>query len=273
MNYNLHIIREISDRLMSCIHELYVEDHYIYVTSTMIDGIIKYDLNTGKSIQQFWPRNMKRIKRDLKLESINFNINNEDNRYFYKKYYIEKYSKEPSHLHLNAAFKWNDNLYALLNNHKAVINLSKDKVIFVDKKLRAPHNLIITNEGIAIINNSLEKKIMFYNILNGEKIDEINLLQYKEIKKIISKAIRQENSKDRIKKMIKLKLHRYLPQQINLLSAYCYVRGLDLVESKLFIGISPSSIICIDIKSKRLIDIFNYTLDFNNAIHGLKVIK
>jgi hypothetical protein len=50
-----------------------------------------------------------------------------------------------------------------------------------------------------------------------------------------------------------------------------FVRGLDLVGDHLFIGISPAAILCIDWRSEKLIDVFNYSSDIRMAVHGLKV--
>jgi hypothetical protein len=50
-----------------------------------------------------------------------------------------------------------------------------------------------------------------------------------------------------------------------------FVRGLDRVGDRLFVGISPASILCIDIGSGGLLDSYQYDGDVRVCVHGLKV--
>ncbi len=50
------------------------------------------------------------------------------------------------------------------------------------------------------------------------------------------------------------------------------LRGLDKLGKLLFLGISPATILCIDVESGELIDYYSYSTDVNACIHGIKVV-
>jgi hypothetical protein len=50
-----------------------------------------------------------------------------------------------------------------------------------------------------------------------------------------------------------------------------FARGLQVIGDRLYVGVSPASIICIDWPSGRLLDAFQYTDKVTTAVHGLVV--
>ena len=50
-----------------------------------------------------------------------------------------------------------------------------------------------------------------------------------------------------------------------------FVRGMDLMDSFLFIGVSPASILQIDIQKNKLTDIYTFSNDVNVCVHGIKI--
>ena len=50
-----------------------------------------------------------------------------------------------------------------------------------------------------------------------------------------------------------------------------FVRGMDLHEELLFIGISPASVLCVNWITGELVDTFQYSQDVRKAVHGVKV--
>ena len=51
-----------------------------------------------------------------------------------------------------------------------------------------------------------------------------------------------------------------------------FVRGLDFAEDRLFVGISPATILCIDWDRGELVDHYNYSQNVHVCVHGLKVL-
>ncbi len=60
---------------------------------------------------------------------------------------------------------------------------------------------------------------------------------------------------------------KYIKQHV---SRPLFIRGLDIVGNNLFVGLSPATIICIDYKTGKMIDAFNYSSNVLNCVHGLK---
>nr|BAL58299.1 hypothetical protein HGMM_F55G01C27 [uncultured Chloroflexota bacterium] len=52
-----------------------------------------------------------------------------------------------------------------------------------------------------------------------------------------------------------------------------FLRGMAAVDTHLFVGLSPATIVELDLESGRLVDFFNYSPDLAHTIHGLAVEK
>ncbi len=51
-----------------------------------------------------------------------------------------------------------------------------------------------------------------------------------------------------------------------------FVRGMDIKNDLLFVGISPASILCLNWQTGKLVDVFDYSDDIRIAVHGLKLV-
>ena len=49
------------------------------------------------------------------------------------------------------------------------------------------------------------------------------------------------------------------------------LRGMDRVGDRLFLGLSPAAVVCLDLRSRDLVDTFRYSRDVRVCVHGLKV--
>jgi len=50
-----------------------------------------------------------------------------------------------------------------------------------------------------------------------------------------------------------------------------FVRGLDLADNHIFVGISPATILCVNYQTGELVDLFPFSDDVRVCIHGLKI--
>jgi len=49
-----------------------------------------------------------------------------------------------------------------------------------------------------------------------------------------------------------------------------FVRGLELInDGRVLVGVSPASILEIDLHAKKLLDFYRYSSDVGDAVHGL----
>ena len=259
--------RTISHPLMACLHEIFVEhNQYIWVSSTMIDAALKYDLSSGQLIQEFWPRDMKNIQFRLNLKPTKID-QAEDNRYIYREFFNNKNASDFSHLHLNAVSVYNSEVFALFNEKGVIANLSRDEILIQDNSIKSCHNLII-RQGKAFVNDTIGKRVMIYDVKKQALIKEIDLMGFKEILELQATAMLKYNFKPKqiLKNLlVKAKLKRKTKADI------IFIRGMDMINEDLFIGISPASIVHINWEKEMLYDLFTYSLDPKYAVHGLKV--
>jgi len=260
-DYKLNHKKDISHPLLASIHETFSQgDGMIWVTSTSIDAVLGLDLRqNGHMFQQYWPREMPEFQRRLGLMPLKIK-KNDDNR---TKFLEPKHNRHPSHLHLNAIAKWRGELYGLFNRFGVIANLDKEEIIIQDSSLDHPHNLLINEDGLAIVNNTYKYAIHFYDLNEGELIRTINLTEFKLIRGLLLKNKLNYFLKGLLKKL-------FLPQ-IDVPKAV-FVRGLDRVGNLLFVGISPATILCIDLENGKLLDSYSYTDNVNVCVHGLKVL-
>jgi len=262
---DLNYINRLSDNLMVCLHEIYCnQEGKVWVASTAIDAAIKYNLKTGKLEKAYWPREMENIQKELNISRLEID-KKLDNRFLFLD--TEKYRHNPSHTHLNAVNELNGEMYCLLHRFGAIVNLDKQEIIIKDKRLDHSHNLKFIENNIAIVNNSYNNSINFYDLYSRKLIKSIDLLKHKLIKKIQTDTIND----NRLKISIKKYLSRF-GVNINVKSKSIFVRGLDIDKDYIYVGISPASIICINWKTNDLVDYFQYSNDSSIAIHGLKIL-
>ena len=250
----------ISNDLMVNLHEVnYTNDNKVWITSTAICAAFQIDINTGNIIKQFWPREMPAFQTRWNLEPLTID-KQVDNRL---KYLSGSILKEPSHLHLNAVAVWHDNVFALFNRFGAIVNLSTEEVIFESASLIGAHNLVIHDDGTFFVNDS-QRQGVFIISSDGEVVKRINLLPFHQASKDVKLYKRMLPFRAVLKR---IGLEKYIA------SMPFFVRGLDVAGDIMYVGISPASILCINWKESKLVDVYNYSTNNRVAIHGLKVVK
>jgi hypothetical protein len=251
--------RDISHGLMVGLHEIHAHDeHRLWVASTELNAALEVDLRTGELCRDVWPHELPRIARALNVPPLPV-----DKRGDYRAALFRDVAhiRHPSHLHLNALFVWRDQVFALLNRFNMVVNLTRDEVVLQDPYLDHPHNLLITPEGVAIINNSFRHSICFYDITTGRRKRVIRLRDFAWVRRLRGVAWLTNLSNGlRHLRRVRLAVARPL-----------FVRGLDYAGSHLFVGLSPASILRIDARSGTLIEAYNYSRDVRVCVHGLCV--
>jgi hypothetical protein len=257
---DLHHQRNITDNLMVCLHEtLLCDDAHIWVTSTLIDGVLKYDLNSGQLLEEFWPRENQALQKALNLKPLEFD-NKSDQRSNFLEY---NYSQESSHLHLNAIAQWQEQIFALFNSFGVIVNLNTGEIVIQDPAIKRAHNLIIMEDGVAICNDTYGRTIRFYDLSSRQLVQIIDITKFSWVKSLELLGNTQ-NFVKRTARQLKI-----LPWFA--ISRTLFVRGLDRVGDLIFVGVSPASIICINWKTKQLVDAYCYSPNVQVCIHGLAV--
>lgn len=256
----LNHIRDLTHGNMVGLHEISAEGNHVWVSSTAIDAAIAYDIDSGEVVKEFWPREMPAFKKALQLDELKIDRQADNRLRFLERRHLEN----KCHLHLNAVTPWNGEVYSFFHAFGAVANLDTGKVIFQDSNLRRGHNLVIRDDGIAMVNDTFGPNVRCYDLSSGKQVQVVELGGRKEIVSLV-------RIQDRIRHQLstflkKAKLNRLLPS-----ATPHFVRGMQLVGDRLFVGISPATILCIDLASGEIVDHYQFSRDVRVAVHGLKV--
>ena len=153
-------------------------------------------------------------------------------------------------------------MHALFNAFGVIANLDRDEVVIRDKALRHGHNLLIEDDGTAIVNDTFGRAIRIYDLRTRTLERIIYLTKHRWIRRLILKHQLGYLARGILKKLLFHKLSAPRP---------VFVRGLDRLGDVLFVGISPAAILFINWTSGELVDIYRYSSDVAVCIHGLKV--
>jgi hypothetical protein len=254
---NLNLVRDFSHGLMAGIHEIdaYRSDR-VWVSCTSVNAALEFDLRTGEVIDQLWPQEIPAIAAyfhltPMKLDKL------ADNR---ARFLDTIHTQSPSHVHLNAVRVWQGHLLALLNRFGAIVDLTAGRVLVHDESLDHAHNLEITDDGLAIVNNTFRQTIHFYDLTCGERVKVISLGAYPVVRRWKWRAWASN--------LIHITRTRRVKSVV---ARPIFVRGLDLVGDRLFVGVSPASLLCIGSRSGQLLDWYRYADDVRVCVHGLTV--
>lgn len=255
----LNHLYNITHPLMASLHEVFLADkERLWVTSTLLNGALLIDLNTGHLLDQVWPQEISAFQERWKIAPLVIN-KNEDNRILHIAKNLEK---DRNHLHFNAIASHKGELYGLFNRFGAVVNLSRETVVFEDRSIYGAHNLIIRDDGTIFINDTRNQAVNMYN-LDGSLIKRIDLLPFHKARTSIKLYKRTESIRNLLKKVGIMRHGAVMP---------FFVRGMDVFDNQLFVGISPAAVLCVDWQKEVLIDWFDYSNDARIAVHGLHII-
>ena len=251
---------QISHGLFAGIHDLWLTARdTLWVASTTLDAGLELDYHTGKLLRQFWPREMNNIQQALGVTPLALD-KGADNRI---RFLEEKYIRDPHHLHLNIVMEWQGEVYGLLHAFGAVANLGRERVVFRDPGLKGAHNLIIREDGVAIVNNTYKHTVAFYEMKTGRLLREILLTDFPEVRHLVTPAQKVLYYARGLRNRLGFK-HASNPLPF-------FVRGMEMVDEHLLIGLSPSSILKIEPESGKLVDWYNYSHNLASCVHDMVV--
>jgi len=240
---SLRLKRRITHPLFVNLHEMSFHNGNIWVSATAIDGALLVD-QAGRLLRSFWPREEKLFQEQLGLVPLEFD-KAADNRLLH--YRIEP-SQKVGHTHLNSVFGDGRNTFALLKRFGTIIQLEPHKDIFLrDPLLRGTHSPTITSAGDRlVVCGSMTRDLLFFDLAGKRLEKRLNLLDFPEI----------------------AALHGQFPDEP--FNQSIFVRGLVLLDQKrALVGISPASILEVNLETGSLLDFYQYSREVGDAIHGL----
>ena len=255
-------VNHITHPLMAGLHETFLKDGRVWVTSTTIDAALEIDLETGSAANSYWPREMAGFQEAFGLSPQPIDKATDQRQRFVAHSRRRAFTDE-HHVHLNVVAAWKGEMYGLFSRLGAIVNLDRQEVVVQDLALRGGHNLLIGDDGTAIVNGTFSRTIRFYDLATGRLLRIIDLAELPWVQRLLRRyGPAYWMGRQAFRLRIGIRPNRPV-----------FVRGLDRVGDLLFVGISPAAILCLDLASGKLLDVFAYASDVRACIHGVKVIS
>ncbi|MCF6148439.1 MAG: hypothetical protein E3K37_07245 [Candidatus Kuenenia sp.] len=253
---------KISNNLFVGLHEIFLNDDVIWLTSTAIDCVIGIDTQ-GNCIDSWWAREDTNLQKHFSLTPLKID-KTIDNRMLWLKVLP---ARQPDHTHLNAVAIHKEQLYVLLNRFGAVYNTTTNRLVLEDTSIIGCHNLVFFEDKI-LINDTKGKRVMVYT-QNGKLVQSLNLLDFPEINAIYQAASKSPKAKSSSLFRGFSLFSRFMNREHEIKSPL-FLRGLSPIgQSRILVGFSPATIAEIDIEKGKLLDLFSYSQDIAVCVHGL----
>jgi len=230
----------------------------LWVTSTAIDAALEFDPQSGELLQSFWPRDMPRLARELDLAPSTID-KSADNRLGHLE---QKHGRGPSHLHLNAVAEWKGHVLALFHAQGVIADLTEDRILVRDPCLKKCHNLLVDPDGTAVVNDSLHATVRVFDLESARQIDALDLKRLDWVRRLRRIGIFD---------LVRRAMRKPSLLARRLAARPLFLRGMDRVGDRLYLGLSPAAVVCVDLRSRELVDAFRYSSDLRVCIHGLSV--
>lgn len=257
---DLQQVGALSDGLMVGLHEIALtEQDTVWVTSTAIDAVVEYDLREQTRLRAFWPREMEPLQERLGLDPLPID-KEADNRL---NFLAPSTTKAESHLHLNAVAVHEDEVFALSSAYGAILNLSREEVALQHEGIDGGHNLLLWDDGIAVVNDTYGGTVRLYDLEEGTLLQSIDLTSYKWVRELIRWKIPGYLAKEAMR-TVGLRDHS--------VAKPLFVRGLVRHGPHLFVGVSPAAILQVNWRTGDLVDAYQYSSDVHVCVHGLEVL-
>lgn len=248
--------RRMTDGLMVGLHETSLAGDTLWVTSTAIDAAVGYDVDRGVRTGGFFPRDSDalRARLDLAPQSIDLDA---DHRLGFLD---SAHTQHGSHLHLNAVAQWRNRHFALCHAKGAIVDMTREEVVYQDPALIKAHNLVIREDGLAFVNDTYRATLKIIDMTSGRLVKSVPLRRLGAVQWILAKTVAGTVIKLGASLARKGRSHIARP---------LFLRGLAVSGSLAWLGFSPATIVCIDWEAGRLVDLYQHSGDVRVCVHGL----
>jgi hypothetical protein len=233
-------IGEICHPFLAGIHEIFVSSDGIWVTSTVHDGVVKLDFLSNVT-DSWWGSESRLLQEELGYSGRTLRLKLDFPRdSFFQEY--ERYCAE-ERLHVNAVWQKEEDVFVLSCRKKAVVQIrpGPERIIFQDEELASPHNCIVTEKGLAVINDTQNQRIRIYDLSSGK--------MSRTVPTVIYDQMRSEQ-----------------------FANAGWQRGLARVRDSVYlVGTSPATIYEADISTGKVGRVWPIDDDVRHCIHGLCV--
>ncbi len=249
-----------SNGLLVGLHEVDATDDGVslWVAATAIDAALRVRVDTGEILEQRWPREQPSLQAALGVSPGDID-KALDNR---GRFLDPVDQNDPHRLHINAVRVHHGSLLALFHGKGVIADLDAGRVLVRHEALRKAHNLVITDDGLVIVNHTRGRTMRFFDLATGELRRTIDLMAFPWVRDL-------ERSVERVSRLSRALRRRGIGGPI--VARPLFVRGLARTGGRLYVGLSPASILEIDEASGELVDAYQHSTNVREAVHGLHV--
>ena len=256
---DLNHIRNLSNDLFVGLHEIFLDNHRLWVTSTTIDAVLCFDINSNRLVESYWIREMKGIAKHFSLEPAKID-KSIDNRLLHLS---TKHLEHPSHTHVNAVAVHDGRVYGLIKSYGAVVDLTKDRVVVETPELVGSHNLHIDASGYMYVNHTPKQFVRVFDSSSGKLIKHIDLKSSPDIRRLRRRTWLPHKTRTFLNK---------IGIAVRCSGRPLFLRGLAKCDNRVLVGMSPAAIAEIDLETGDVCDFYQYSNDVNVCIHGLSIV-
>lgn len=256
---NLVPRRRFTHPLFVSLHETVpAGDGTLWVTSTAIDAAFRVDLQTGEVVEERHPRAMPGIAAALGLTPLELPTGRDPRSSFLGREHFE----HPHHVHLNAVALVEGRLFALLSKPGVIADLDRDRIVARHKSLKGSHNLRLGPDGLLRVSYTLERCVLLFDPHTGRRVRKIRFGRDGGLRRRLRRHDLVYRARRALARVGLVDSHPNRPG---------FVRGLAIRDGRLFVGISPATIVEIDERTGRVVDRFDYAEEVRACVHGLEV--
>jgi hypothetical protein len=251
-DYDLNPTRRITNHQFAGLHEIKLVSDGIWVSSTPLGAAVKVDFN-GNLQQAWWAHEDPVVQQRFKPPPL-FVDKQQDNRLSY----TENFSK----LHLNNVEVHDGHVYVSLNNHGAVLRLYPTEIVAHDPALKGCHNGLVTDEDEILLNDSHGHTVIVFDLHSGHVKRRIDLASFPEVARLMRSG--------RFKNVPwQVRARNFIARKR--MARPLFTRGMCRLDgSRLLVGVSPATVLELDYKQGRLLDLCQLSDSPNECVHGLE---
>jgi len=254
-DWDLVTHRRYSDGVFVGLHEVFLEDSdNLWVSATAVDGAHCLRLSTGEISHRFWPRMHAAIQTALGIDppEIDHQI---DQRL---SFLARDHTKHKSHLHLNAISRMGGRIVGLFNRFGTICDLESGDILARHDRMIKAHNIVPLSSSRCLVNDTRNGAVLTVNIEHGTLEGVIELRDYAFVRDLEKAAFAQARSMGLTGNDHAASITRPL-----------FVRGLAVCGPSMFVGLSPATVLEMNIDSGELVDAMTLSSDPRECVHGL----
>jgi hypothetical protein len=256
---DLERVDRVTHPLLAGIHQLDVVpgEDAVWVAATNVDAALLVRLGTGEVLDQRWPRESPGLQAELGLRPLAIDKTADLRGAFLS----HEARHERGRVHLNAVRLHEGRLLGLLSRPGAIVDLDRGRVVIRYRSLVGTHDLLTNAEGSVIVNDTVGAKVRTFDLVTGRLTRTIDLRRFPWVQGLEASVRRPS----RPRRMVARALRRPV------VARPLFVRGLARHEGRLYVGVSPATILELDERSGALLGTYQHTSDANEVVHGLHV--